>query len=709
MTSGASAHREGCITDTSFCSAHRGHVHLGMNDRIEIGVSSTSSDVNLKVEPITTSARRTRSVPYRGHYFDTSADNSPDKETTTVASTDDEEFFYEGGRLSYPDNSPGKETTTVASTDDEEFFYEGGRLSYRAARDTEDAQEDVDRTKRSYAWYAWFPRKRNNTVVLRQKRSCKCIFYVDGHCICRNPFMRSTYCSSCLYFVNDECICKEEDFSKVRWPRSIMLDPQLFTQSLMFQFCASTRLGTYKINCEGEHVDFFKKGYTIERSNVTANIRVALSALYTFLSREVFRMTKLLPPIRSNDALDHLYELDSVFCRDYYDFTKNMTTKLIAICPVLGSLIADLTEVRINANPSAEDVDFGRRDLDPRQIDFICSRRPRLCSRLVTWLHATEVLDVGTSTYTFKPETPSYYPVLRGCYTRPERCQQLYTILKSGGSSGSLHPLSFERVSTVRSDSTFPSVPVPSSPDDSTTLDTTSKGASVPPLDTTSKSGVPVSPLDTTSKSGASVPPLDTTSKGASVPLDTTSDSGVSVSSLDKTTSKFGDAVSTAEGSVSSAQDDSASTAVGPASSGDSTAPPDICVNGTSCDYPVTGPPDGPVGPPLPNSIVTVSNLCNCECSCGAQVSRSTCSCRHPITMNDGLVCKCLCSCRKVHPSSCSCEEPRRRYTRETTGWPPQVDYWPDDHFNVYPQSNVDGYNSRELEHDAQQHIVDIA
>lgn len=51
---------------------------------------------------------------------------------------------------------------------------------------------------------------------------------------------------------------------------------------------------------------------------------------------------------------------------------------------------------------------------------------------------------------------------------------------------------------------------------------------------------------------------------------------------------------------------------------------------------------------------------------------------------------------------------PHHRSTRSQPNSPPQVDYWPEDNFNVQPKSNVDGYTSRELEHNAEQHVVDI-
>lgn len=463
-------------------------------------------------------------------------------------------------------------------------------------------EKDVKRLPRSYAWYALFLRKSNNTAP-RQRRSpqyprtsrpCKCYFYINGVCVCRNPFIRSTYCASCLYFISredgrDECICSREDLDKEprlrrstinadkktkprRQRRSIMLYSELFTESLMFQFCSATRHGAYKIDCVGDHADFFKNGYTVDRSNATANVRVGLSALYTFLSREVYRMAQLLPAMYSNDALDHLYQLEKIFCRDYYDFTRNLTTTPIYLCPVLVGLVGDLTEVRVNADPQAQSVDFGRKDLDLQQVDFICSRRPNLCANLVQWLHTTDVLDIEADTYTFKPETPNYYPLLSGCFTHPEKCQQLYTILRSE-TIEMFHPLSFELV------------------------------------------------------------PSESHFDGSSTALEDSTDE-------------------------------------------------------------------------ISDQPSPVSNVCNCECSCGAQTWRSSCNYNHPI-VNDTLTCTCLCNCAEPNPSSCFCETPRHRVTRETTG-SPQIDYWPDDHFNVHPTSNVDGYASRDLEHNAEQHVVDV-
>lgn len=504
----------------------------------------------------------------------------------------------------------------------------------------------VKRSQRSYAWYALFPRKHNNTVAsLRQKRSppplphlsdpCKCYFYFEGACVCRNPFIRSSYCASCLYFINtedgqQECICEMEDLEKKRRvPRSIMLDSQLFTESLMFQFCSATLHGAYKINCEGNQADFFKKGYTIERSDGVANIRVALSALYTFLSREVYRMTQLLPTLHSNDALDHLYLLENIFCRDYYDFTRNLTSStVIDICPVLVSLVGDLTEVRINADPQAKNFDFGSSDLDPQRIDFICSRRPNLCKNLVQWLHATEVLDVKAETYMFKPETPNYYPILSGCYIHPEKCQQLYTMLRSTTIGfDSFHPLSFELLLNAPQD------PSQNSLWSSTLID----------------------------------------------------DSTNEIFAERYSEQQFGNSAEFSQRRFGEL-DNSAEQFIFPA------------------DYPITGPPPSDGSHP---DLVTVSNVCNCECSCGAQTWHSSCNYNHPV-VNDTLICVCMCNCAEPNPSSCICELPHHRSTRETTTLP-QVDYWPEDHFNVQPKSNVDGYTSHELEHNAEQHVVDIA
>ena len=606
----------------------------------------------------------------------------------------------------------------------EPHVHDHGKASTQTAiaEDVQEDVKDVKRLQRSYAWYAWFPRKqRNNTVTPRQKRSppplphleppCKCYFYFEGNCVCRNPFIRSAYCASCLYFIkgedgHHECICEPEDLEKKpRRPRSIMLDAQLFTESLMFQFCSATLHGAYKINCEGSQADFFKKGYIIERSNATANIRVALSALYTFLSREVYRMAQLLPSIHSNDALDHLYQLEKIFCRDYYDFTRNLTSTLIDLCPVLVGLVGDLTEVRINADPQAQNVDFGRRDLDPQQIDFICSRRPNLCKNLVQWLHATEVLDVEADTYTFKPETPNYYPILRGCYVHPEKCQQLYTMLRSGTGIDSLHhPLSFELLlSAPRFDELL----------DDSTNEILAQGSSE-------------QHFDEFSPAAEQLPFVSPSEQFEQLSFGQLGDSVVSPSEQFVEQLPYFPPVT---------------------------------------DYPVTGPPPSD----SQQDLVTISNVCNCECSCGAQTWHSSCNYNHPI-VNDTLICVCMCNCAEPNPSSCVCEAPRHRSTRETTvrsrettlpprstretvrsrettlppqvrstrettspqvrhrsrrsrgtmpqvrhrstretTSSPQVDYWPDDHFNVHPKSNVDGYTSRELEHDAEQHVVDIA
>ena len=506
-----------------------------------------------------------------------------------------------------------------------------------------------------------------------------------------------------------------------------MLDAQLFTESLMFQFCSATLHGAYKINCEGSQADFFRKGYIIERSNATANIRVALSALYTFLSREVYRMAQLLPSIHSNDALDHLYQLEKIFCRDYYDFTRNLTSTLIDLCPVLVGLVGDLTEVRINADPQAQNVDFGRRDLDPQQIDFICSRRPNLCKNLVQWLHATEVLDVEADTYTFKPETPNYYPILRGCYVHPEKCQQLYTMLRSGTGIDSLHhPLSFEL---------FPSAPRFDELLDDSTNEILAQGSSEQHFDEFSPAEqLPfVSPSEqfeqlSFGQLGDSV--VSPSEQFEQLPFGQLGDSVVSPSEQFEQLpfGQLGDSVSPSEQL--------------PFGSPVEQLPyfPPVT------DYPVTGPP--PVISPSDSQqdLVTISNVCNCECSCGAQTWHSSCNYNHPI-VNDTLICVCMCNCAEPNPSSCVCEAPRHRSTRETTATlpqvrhrsrgttlpqvrhrsrettspqvrhrstrettsSPQVDYWPDDHFNVHPKSNVDGYTSRELEHDAEQHVVDIA
>ena len=615
----------------------------------------------------------------------------------------------------------------------------------RKRNDTEDDDDIVKRSQRSYAWYAWFPRKRNNntSAPLRQKRSppplphlsepCKCYFYFEGTCVCRNPFIRSSYCASCLYFLTSddgqqECICDTEDLEKKpRLPRSIMLDSQLFTESLMFQFCSATLHGAYRINCEGSKADFFRKGYTVNRSNATANTRVALSALYTFLSREVYRMAQLLPSLHSNDALDHLYQLEKIFCRDYYDFTRNLTSStLIDLCPVLVSLVGDLTEVRINADPQAQNFDFGRGDLDPQRIDFICSRRPNLCKNLVQWLHATELLNVDAETYTFKPETPNYYPILSGCFVHPEKCQQLYTMLRSRTIGfDSFHPLSFELLLNPPFDeSQDPSHDPWSSStvtDDST--NEIAQGSSehhFGQLDNSAEQFIFHNSVeqfifpDVSDYPITGPPPSDNQPQPDLVTVSNVCNCECSCgaqtwhSSCNYNHPIVNDTLICV--CMCNCAEPSPSSCVCEAPHHRSTRSVQVNVQPMQPNSPqvVVEPiPQVEVEPMQPNSPqVEVSHHRSTR---SVQVNVQPMQPNSPQVVVEPIP---QVEVEPMRPNSPRVEvkpnRPHHRSTRSQPNSPPQVDYWPEDNFNVQPKSNVDGYTSRELEHNAEQHVVDI-
>ena len=224
---------------------------------------------------------------------------------------------------------------------------------------------------------------------------------------------------------------------------TITRNPSLFAESLMFQYCMSARIGSDRLFCEGPTFSFYAEPYNVSSTNVTADTRIALSGIYMYLSRVIYPLLDFLPTVRSNDGLDHLYNLEIVFCRDHLDFLNELLDpSIIDFCPHLAGLIADLIEVRMDANVYASVAQFDDT-FRTSSVDFLCVRRVRLCGGFGSWMLRTGVLVVDSQSYLFRPSN-FVGPVLR-CYEDEDRCGRLRRFLNSDRSNV-LHPFSFERV-----------------------------------------------------------------------------------------------------------------------------------------------------------------------------------------------------------------------------------------------------------------------